>query len=141
MSTQPISFQTKEEAIPRGFCWTSAEGLARHMHKVRAARPSEENFPDEGQANPRLAHCDEPRGESKAPPHERRTVMKKMTTIAAILLASLAAAGSASAQDHSAKANIPFGFYVDSKWVPAGAYTLTSDVKSPDIINIRNEDS
>ncbi len=67
--------------------------------------------------------------------------MKKMTTIAAILLASLAAAGSASAQDHSAKANIPFGFYVDSKWVPAGAYTLTSDVKSPDIINIRNEDS
>ena len=67
--------------------------------------------------------------------------MKKITTIAAILLASLAAAGSASAQDHSAKANIPFGFYVDSKWVPAGTYTMTSDSKSPEVIAIRNENS
>ena len=67
--------------------------------------------------------------------------MKKITAIAAILLASLAAAGSASAQDHAAKANIPFGFYVENKWVPAGTYTLTSDTRSPDVIVIRNANS
>jgi hypothetical protein len=67
--------------------------------------------------------------------------MKQITAIAAILLASLATAGSASAQDHSAKAKIPFGFYVENKWVPAGTYTLTSDSRSPDIIEIRNGDS
>ena len=67
--------------------------------------------------------------------------MKKITSIAAILLASLAAVGSASAQDHEAKANIPFGFYVDSKWVPAGTYILTSDAMNPDVIQIRSESS
>lgn len=67
--------------------------------------------------------------------------MKKITTIAAILLASLAAAGTASAQDHAAKANIPFGFYVDSKWVPAGTYIMTSSSTSPDVISIRNDNS
>jgi len=64
--------------------------------------------------------------------------MKKIIAIAAILLASLAAAGSASAQDHAAKANIPFGFYIENKWVPAGTYMLTSDTRSPDVIAIRN---
>jgi len=67
--------------------------------------------------------------------------MKKITAIAAILLASLATAGSASAQDQAAKAKIPFGFYVDNKWVPAGTYTLTSDTRSPEIIAIRNNDA
>ena len=67
--------------------------------------------------------------------------MKKITAIATILLASLATAGSASAQDHAAKANIPFGFYVENKWVPAGTYTLTSDSTSPSIIAIRNGDN
>lgn len=67
--------------------------------------------------------------------------MRKITAIAAILLASLATAGSASAQDHAARANIPFGFYVQDKWVPAGTYTLTSDSRSPDNIAIRNGES
>ena len=67
--------------------------------------------------------------------------MKKITAIAAILLASLAAAGSASAQDHRTKATIPFGFYIDNKWVPAGTYTLTSDQLNPDVIAIRSENS
>ena len=67
--------------------------------------------------------------------------MKKITAIAAILLASLATIGSASAQDHAAKANIPFGFYIENKWVPAGTYTLTSDSRSPDLIAIRSGDN
>ena len=66
--------------------------------------------------------------------------MKKITAIAAILLASLATAGIARAQDHAAKANVPFGFYVEGKWIPAGTYSLTSDSRSPDIIAIRNVD-
>jgi hypothetical protein len=64
--------------------------------------------------------------------------MKPITTIAAILLASLAAAGSAYAQDHAAKANVPFGFFVAGTWLPGGTYTLTSDSRSPNVIAIRN---
>ena len=67
--------------------------------------------------------------------------MKKITTIAVILLASFAIAGSASAQDHAAKANIPFGFYVQNKWVPAGTYTLTANHRNTEVITIRNRDS
>ena len=67
--------------------------------------------------------------------------MKKITAIAAILLGSLAAAGIASAQDHAAKANIPFGFYVANKWVPAGEYTLSSDTTRPDVVAIRSADN
>jgi hypothetical protein len=67
--------------------------------------------------------------------------MKQITAIAAILLASLAAAGTASAQDHAAKAKIPFGFYVGNKWVPAGEYRMTSDAGNPSAITIRNTDS
>jgi hypothetical protein len=64
--------------------------------------------------------------------------MKKMTAIAAILLASLAAVGTASAQDHATKASVPFGFYVGNSWVPAGSYTLTASSLSPNAIAIRN---
>jgi len=65
--------------------------------------------------------------------------MKQITSIAAILLASLAAVGSASAQNHLTIANVPFGFYVDSKWVPSGTYIMSADLKNPEIITIRNE--
>jgi hypothetical protein len=62
--------------------------------------------------------------------------MKRITSIALCVLASLAAVGSASAQDHAVKATIPFGFYVGNKWLPSGTYELTSDSRSPDIIKI-----
>lgn len=68
--------------------------------------------------------------------------MKRITVIAiaVCLLASLAAAGSASAQDHAARANVPFGFNVGNTWLPAGTYTLTSDSLSPNVIAIRSGD-
>lgn len=65
--------------------------------------------------------------------------MKKMIATASILLASLATAGTASAQDHAAIANIPFGFYVANTWLPAGTYTLASDSRRPNVIAVRNE--
>ena len=66
--------------------------------------------------------------------------MKRITTIAVCLLASLAAVGTASAQDHAAKAAVPFGFFVGSTWVPPGTYAITSESRSPNVIAIRNED-
>src|SRR5947209_20077537 len=67
--------------------------------------------------------------------------MKRITTIALCLLASLVAAGTASAQDHGAKASVPFGFYAGNTWLPAGTYTLSAESRSPDVIFIRNADS
>lgn len=64
--------------------------------------------------------------------------MKKFTTIAAILLASLVVTGRASAQDHAVKADIPFGFYVGNTWAPPGTYIVSSDVSNHDMINIRS---
>jgi hypothetical protein len=64
--------------------------------------------------------------------------MKRSITIALCLLASLAAV-SASAQDHTARATIPFAFYVGDKWLPAGNYQLTSDAGN-NVITVRNLD-
>ncbi len=67
--------------------------------------------------------------------------MKRITSIALCVLASLAAVGSASAQDHAATATVPFGFYIGNNWIPSGTYKLTSDSGSPNVITIRNADS
>jgi hypothetical protein len=64
--------------------------------------------------------------------------MKKFTAIAAILLASLAIAGKASAQDHAVKADVPFGFYVGNTWAPPGTYIVSSEVSNHDMITIRS---
>jgi len=68
----------------------------------------------------------------------------KSTTVVAFavcLLASLAVVGTVSAQDHVARATVPFGFNVGDKWVPPGTYTITSDSGSPNNIFIRSKDS
>lgn len=69
--------------------------------------------------------------------------MKHITAIAiaVCLLASFAVVGTVSAQDHGARATVPFSFNVGNKWLPAGTYTLTSDTGSPNVIRIRNRDS
>src|ERR1700747_1049762 len=68
--------------------------------------------------------------------------MKHITAfiIAVCLLASFAAAGIASAQDHAAKASIPFNFNVGDRWVPAGTYLITSDIKNLKVVSIHSED-
>lgn len=69
--------------------------------------------------------------------------MKHITlfAIAVCLLASLGSAGTASAQDHAARATVPFNFNVGDKWVPAGRYIITEDELHPQEIVIRSEDS
>lgn len=67
--------------------------------------------------------------------------MKSVTMIAfaACLLAGFAVVGTVSAQDHAATATVPFGFNVGDKWVPAGTYTISSDMRS-NLISIRDKD-
>jgi len=67
--------------------------------------------------------------------------MKSITMIASAvcLFASFAVVGTVSAQDHAAKATVPFGFNVGDKWVPAGTYTISSDMRS-NLISIRDKD-
>ncbi|HYK37809.1 hypothetical protein [Alloacidobacterium sp.] len=51
--------------------------------------------------------------------------MKHINAIA-LFLASLVAAGHASAQDHVAQATIPFEFTVSGKLLPSGTYLISS---------------
>ena len=68
--------------------------------------------------------------------------MKHITVfaIAVCLLASFAATGTVSAQDHGATATVPFNFNVGDSWVPAGTYMMTSDMSNPKVIFIRSKD-
>jgi hypothetical protein len=70
------------------------------------------------------------------------STMKHITVfaIAVCLLASLSSAGTASAQDHAARATVPFNFNVGDKWVPAGTYLMTSNMNLPEVIDIRSAD-
>ena len=64
--------------------------------------------------------------------------MKRITAIAFFVLAALVTAGSAMAQDHAVKANVPFDFTVGNAHVPAGTYTILS-TGSPVIVELRND--
>jgi len=69
--------------------------------------------------------------------------MKSITVVAfaVCLLASFAVVGTVSAQDHAARATVPFGFNVGDKWVPAGTYTITSTSETrSNVISIRDKD-
>ena len=65
----------------------------------------------------------------------------KVIAVTVCLLASFAAASTASAQDHVARATVPFGFNVGDRWVPAGTYVITSNEESPNIISLRSKDN
>jgi hypothetical protein len=65
----------------------------------------------------------------------------KAIAVTVCLLASFAVVGTVSAQDHAARATVPFGFSVGNQWVPAGTYIITSNTESPNVISLRNKDS
>jgi hypothetical protein len=62
--------------------------------------------------------------------------MKHITAIALFIAATLITAGKAIAQDYAVRATIPFNFTVNGKQLPAGNYTLGTDVTSPQILRI-----
>jgi hypothetical protein len=66
--------------------------------------------------------------------------MKHITAIALFVAASFFTAGSAIAQDHAVKATVPFNFTVNGSSLPAGNYTIASDVTSPRILRITDWD-
>jgi hypothetical protein len=62
--------------------------------------------------------------------------MNRISAIALFVAASFVTAGSAMAQDHRVQATVPFNFYVNGATLPAGTYTIGSEVTSPRIITI-----
>jgi hypothetical protein len=62
--------------------------------------------------------------------------MKHITAIALFIAATFITAGKAIAQDYAVRATIPFSFSVNGKQLPAGNYTLGTDVTSPRILKI-----
>lgn len=62
--------------------------------------------------------------------------MKRFTATALVMLAGFFTAGSLHAQDHQARATVPFSFVVGSKQLPAGSYMISSE--SNDILIIQN---
>ena len=62
--------------------------------------------------------------------------MKQITALALFLAATIITAGKAIAQDYAVQATIPFSFTVNGKQLPAGNYTIGTDVTSPRILKI-----
>ena len=57
--------------------------------------------------------------------------MKHITAIALFIAATFITAGKAMAQDYAVQATIPFNFTVNGNQLPAGNYTLGSDITNP----------
>src|SRR5260370_39459499 len=62
--------------------------------------------------------------------------MKHITAIVLFIAATFITAGKAIAQDYAVQATIPFNFTVNGKQLPAGNYTLGTDVTSPRSLKI-----
>ena len=62
--------------------------------------------------------------------------MKHLTAIVLFIAATFITAGKAIAQDYAVRATIPFNFTVNGSQLPAGNYTLGSDITNPRIVKI-----
>jgi hypothetical protein len=62
--------------------------------------------------------------------------MKSITALALFIAAIFITAGKAIAQDYAVRATIPFSFTVNGSQLPAGNYTLGSDITSPRVLKI-----
>jgi hypothetical protein len=62
--------------------------------------------------------------------------MKYITALALFIAAIFITAGKAIAQDYAVRATIPFSFTVNGKLLPAGNYTIGTDITSPRMLKI-----
>jgi len=62
--------------------------------------------------------------------------MKRIAAIALFVAATLVTTGTALAQDHGVKANVPFNFSVAGTWLPAGTYIIGSSALRSNVIQI-----
>src|ERR1700739_1771839 len=67
--------------------------------------------------------------------------MKNVVTVALLAVATMIMAGSALAQDHPVKANVPFSFTVSTGSLPAGTYLIDQDSRAPCVIHITNREA
>jgi hypothetical protein len=74
-------------------------------------------------------------------PFKKEIIMKRIAPIALFFAATFISAGGVMAQDHVAKATVPFPFTVSGSSLPAGSYTIGSDSNSANtvIISDRNK--
>ncbi|MGA2048540.1 MAG: hypothetical protein ABSG96_12645 [Terracidiphilus sp.] len=64
--------------------------------------------------------------------------MKRISALALLAIASMAACTGAISQQPAIKANIPFDFTVGNNWMPAGEYTISSPMGR--FVEIRSAD-
>jgi hypothetical protein len=65
--------------------------------------------------------------------------MKRITAIALFVAVTLLAAGHLIAEPTSGKVNVPFNFTVNNISLPAGTYTIGSDLMDPNMLVIRDQ--
>jgi hypothetical protein len=65
--------------------------------------------------------------------------MKRITAIALFVVASFVTAGSALASPTVTEVNVPFNFTVNNVSLPAGTYSIVSDITNPAMLTIRDQ--
>jgi hypothetical protein len=64
--------------------------------------------------------------------------MKRIVAIALFVAASLLTTRTAMAQSHAVEVNVPFNFTVNNTSLPAGKYTIASELTEPAMLVIRD---
>jgi hypothetical protein len=65
--------------------------------------------------------------------------MKRMAAIALSIAATFLNVRTAAADDHGIRVRVPFSFTVNNTSLPAGRYTIESDLSRPSMLIIRDE--
>jgi hypothetical protein len=65
--------------------------------------------------------------------------MKRIVAITLFVAASFLGARTANADDHGIRVSVPFNFTVNNTSLPAGKYTIESDLSRPSMLIIRDE--
>ncbi len=65
--------------------------------------------------------------------------MKRIIASALFVAATFFTAHSAVAQSHAVKVNVPFSFTIHNTTLPAGKYTISSELRDPATLIIRDE--
>jgi len=66
--------------------------------------------------------------------------MKRTIAAIALFVASTFITAGVMAQDHQVKATVPFNFTVNNTAMPAGKYTIGTDVNSPNVLRMRDRE-
>jgi hypothetical protein len=65
--------------------------------------------------------------------------MKRIVAIAFFLAATFLTARTAKAQSHAVEVSVPFSFAINDTTLPAGKYTITSELSDPATLVVRDQ--